>query len=101
MNKIKRGFGTLWLGEISSVRTIPRLARRLQLAVKDVLKYVGGISHFGAFRRKTKAERVCSQPKKNGGWWGEDRMEIQHELADWAFVAPLEHLKSGPATKMC
>lgn len=64
MNKIKSGFCTLLKEEISSVRTIPRLAHRLQLAVKDVLKYVGGISHCRAFRRETKPLCVCSQPKR-------------------------------------
>lgn len=46
MNEIKSGFGTLLQERFPSVRTIHRLVHRLQLAVKDVLKYVAGISHF-------------------------------------------------------
>lgn len=46
MNEIKSRFGTLLQERFPSVRTIHRLVHRLQLAVKDVLKYVAGISHF-------------------------------------------------------
>lgn len=46
MNEVKSGFGTLLQERFPSVRTIHRLVHRLQLAVKDVLKYVAGISHF-------------------------------------------------------
>lgn len=46
MNEIKSRFGTLLQERFPSVRTIHQLVHRLQLAVKDVLKYVAGISHF-------------------------------------------------------
>lgn len=65
------------------MRTIHRLVHRLQLAVKDVLKYVAGISHFkvlvgklnyiafavsqkGKGKKKKKKETTRKEERKEG-----------------------------------
>jgi len=68
MNEIKSGFGTLLQERFPSVRTIHCLVHRLQLAVKDVLKYVARISHYRVLVGKLNyIVFVVSQKVKGGG----------------------------------
>lgn len=107
MNEIKSGFGTLLQERFPSVRTIHRLEHRLQLAVKDVLKYVAGISNFKVLVRKLNyivfavSQKKEKKETRNHEERRKERRETLQEVAGWAYMVSLKQLKSKTVVKMC